>query len=67
MFHARAGHEFLTLAEAAALIRVGAATLKGWAEDRKVPAFRTPTGQWRFHRTELLAALRPDKREPADA
>jgi excisionase family DNA binding protein len=39
--------------EAAALIPCHEDTLKRWAADGKVKAFRTPGGWWRFRRSDI--------------
>jgi excisionase family DNA binding protein len=49
---------YLTLLEAARLLRVEPRTLARWARDGHVPALKTPGGQWRFVREDLLLALR---------
>lgn len=36
-------------------------TVKRWAEDGKLPGFRTPGGRWRFHREDVEQLLRDGK------
>jgi excisionase family DNA binding protein len=43
----------LTPAAAAAVLGVHEETLKRWARDRKIHAFRTPGGWWRFRQSDL--------------
>ena len=43
---------------AAALIGCHEDTLKRWAADGKVPAFRTPGGWWRFRQSDIESFLR---------
>lgn len=47
----------LRLAEAAGLIHVHPDTLRRWADAGRVPVYRTPTGERRFRRDDLLAAM----------
>lgn len=48
--------EFLTLAEAAALLRIGERTAYNLARDHRIPAAKVG-GQWRVRRTDLDAWL----------
>lgn len=48
----------LSPVEAAAQVGIHAATLKRWAIDGKVPAFRTLGGWWRFRQTDIDALRR---------
>lgn len=50
----------LSPSAAAELVGVHEDTIKRWAADGKVPAFRTPGGWWRFRRSDLLALLPPE-------
>jgi len=47
--------DILTLAEAAALMRVSESAIRGWAEKGLIPGERF--GVWRFRRSSLLATL----------
>lgn len=49
---------YLTLLEAARLLRVEPRTLARWAREGHVPALKTPGGQWRFAEADLILALR---------
>lgn len=51
---------------AAKLIGCHEDTLKRWAADGKVPAFKTPGGWWRFRRSDIEAFLAPEP-EPTEA
>lgn len=44
---------------AAAVVGVHADTLKRWAAEGKVHAWRTPGGWWRFRRADLDALVDP--------
>jgi excisionase family DNA binding protein len=48
---------YLKPAEVAAVLRVDARTVKRWAQDGKLPAFRTPGGHWRIA-ADALRSLR---------
>ena len=48
----------LTAAEVARLFRVNARQPGRWADEGRLPSFRTPGGHRRFRRDEVLAALR---------
>ena len=50
---------YLTLVEAARLLRVAPATLARWATEKRVPALKTPGGHWRFVPEDLIFALEP--------
>lgn len=43
--------------DAAALIGCHEDTLKRWAADGEIPAFRTPGGWWKFRRSDIDAFL----------
>lgn len=45
---------------AAAMIGCHEDTLKRWAQQGKVAAFRTPGGWWRFRRSDVEALLAPE-------
>jgi len=47
------GRRSLTASEAAALIGVSVATVRGWADDGRLPAYRTEGGHRRFELDEL--------------
>lgn len=47
----------LSPTEAAAIIGCHEDTLKRWAADGKIPAFRTPGRWWRFRRSDIDAFL----------
>lgn len=55
--------------EAASLVGVHEDTLKRWARDGKVNAFRTPGGWWRFRRSDLieLTTAPAEPTEPTEA
>ena len=48
----------LTTTEAAELLGVHPDTLRGWADEGKIPVWRTPGGQRRFQRSDLENMLR---------
>ena len=50
-------NEWLSLAEASALLGVAAATLRRWGDAGKVPMKRTLGGHRRFSRTGLLNTM----------
>lgn len=50
-------NDALTPAEVAGIFRVTERTVGIWAEQGKLPSFRTPGGQWRFHRAEVEAFI----------
>ena len=52
----------LTLDEASLILRVTPPTLARWASEGKVPAYKTPGGQWRFVREDLVLALESGRR-----
>lgn len=56
---------FLTSAEVAALFRVSVNTANRWARQGRLPAFRTPGGQWRFLEPAVRAALPLHRQESA--
>ncbi len=49
--------EWLTLGAAAGYLGVAKSTLRGWADQGRVPAFYTPGGHRRFRRPDLDAFL----------
>jgi excisionase family DNA binding protein len=56
--------------QAAAVVGVHEDTLKKWASEGRVAAWRSPGGWWRFRRADLEALLAPvarDEVEPEDA
>jgi len=53
-----AGKKWLTLGEASELLGVHPATLRAWADEGKIPSFRTPGGHRRFAREDLQAFMR---------
>ncbi len=57
----------LSPSDAAALIGCHEDTLKRWAADGKVAAFRTPGGWWRFRRADIDAFLAPAQPEDGAA
>ncbi len=50
---------YISLAQAAAVLGVTPGTLARWATEGKVPAYKTPGGQWRFVEADLVLALKP--------
>lgn len=55
----------LSPAEAAEILGVHVATLKRWAIDGKVGAFRTPTGWWKFRQSDLDALIESGRVTPS--
>lgn len=51
------GRRSLTASEAAALIGVSVATVRGWADDGRLPSYRTEGGHRRFELEDLRAWL----------
>jgi excisionase family DNA binding protein len=51
------GRRSLTASEAASLIGVSVATVRGWADDGRLPSYRTEGGHRRFELDELRAWL----------
>ena len=51
-----AQHEFLTVAQTAALLQVSRATVRRWLEEGTITGLRI-SREWRVHRPRLLAAL----------
>lgn len=53
----------LIIEEVANLFGVSVTSVGSWARNTPtwIGAFRTPGGHWRFHRREVLAALRGEK------
>lgn len=47
----------LTSGQVAALFNVSAQTVANWADEGKIPHFRTPSGQRRFRRADVLKFL----------
>lgn len=50
--------ELLTVAEAAALLKVNERTVRRWIEAEKVPYLELPSGSYRIPQGVLLASLR---------
>lgn len=50
----------MTPAEVAVLLAVGADTVNRWADEGKLVGFKTPSGRWRFRRSDVEALLAPD-------
>ena len=48
--------EFLTVAQAAALLQVSKATVRRWLEDGTLPGLKLRR-EWRIHRPRLIATL----------
>lgn len=57
----------LTSQQAAEYVGVHVDTIKRWAADGKVRAFRTPGGWWRFAQDDLDDFLSPSPIEPTEA
>lgn len=57
---------YVTLLEAARLLRVEPRTLARWARDGHVPALKTPGGRWRFVPDDLILALSPAGRRSVE-
>lgn len=51
--------DLLTIAEAAAVLRVSYSTLYRWEADGRIEVERTPTRQRRYRRAAIDAALQP--------
>lgn len=51
------GDDLLTIAEAAAILRVSYSTLHRWERAGQIRVERTPTRQRRYRRAEIEAAL----------
>lgn len=49
--------DLLTPGQVAAIFKVSVTTVGKWADDGKLPSFRTPGGQRRFRRTDISAFL----------
>jgi excisionase family DNA binding protein len=47
----------MTPAEVAERFNVSTNTVAKWADDGRLPSFRTPGGQRRFHRADIEALL----------
>jgi len=52
----------LTPTAAAALIGVHADTLRRWSDEGKVHVWRTPSGERRYRRSDVLSLLPPEPR-----
>jgi len=52
-------NELLRLSQAAQLVCVHPETLRRWADNGKVRFVRTPGGERRFYRDDLLEAVTP--------
>lgn len=52
------GDKPLTPAQVAHLFNVSITTVGNWADSGKIPHFRTPGGQRRFHRDDVERALK---------
>lgn len=52
-------NELLRLSQAAQLLCVNPKTLRRWADNGKVRFVRTPGGERRFYRDDLLEAVTP--------
>jgi diguanylate cyclase (GGDEF)-like protein/excisionase family DNA binding protein len=61
------GPEWLRVQQAAELLGVSASTLRRWADSGKVASLRTPGGQRRFSRVELVSLLTPRAAGDSDA
>lgn len=57
----------LTTPEAAAIVGVTAETLRRWADSRKIRHVRLPSGQLRFRRSDVEAAMAPVEPTTGDA
>lgn len=51
--------DLLKIAEVSALLRVSYSTLYRWEKDGRIEVERTPTGQRRYRRSQIDAALTP--------
>ena len=45
--------ELLTVREVAETFRVSRTAVSRWAEEDRLPGFRTPGGRWRFRREDV--------------
>ena len=63
----KARTRWLTLGEAAQLLRVDVTTLRGWANTGKIRVFRTPGGHRRFDAADLESLLRASPPRPASS
>lgn len=50
-------HRFLTIAEAAELLRVSERTIRRWIEDASVPYLKLPGGGYRLPEGQMLASM----------
>lgn len=57
----------LSPAAAAEYLGIHEDTLKRWARDGRIAAFRTPGGWWRFAQADLDAFLEAGRTAPVDA
>lgn len=48
----------MTTGEVARIFRVAPTTAYMWASTGRAPAYRTPGGHFRFHRTDIAAMVR---------
>lgn len=55
--------DLLTIAEVSDILRVSYSTLRRWDADGRLTAERTPTGQRRYRRRIIEAALTGSERE----
>ena len=55
--------EFLTVAQAAALLQVSKATVRRWLEDGTLPGLKLRR-EWRIHRPRLIATLDTETMAP---
>ena len=58
------GREWLTLGQAAAFLGAAQSTVRKWADQQRLPVFRTPGGHRRFRRTDLEAFLAGETSPP---
>lgn len=64
---AQTGDEMLSISAAAHLAGVHVGTLRRWEENGRLRAARTPGGQRRYRRADILELLTPDPAALADA
>jgi excisionase family DNA binding protein len=53
--------DLLTIAEVSAALRVSYSTLYRWEAAGRIQVERTPTGQRRYRRSEVDAAIQPNR------
>jgi excisionase family DNA binding protein len=58
------GREWLTLGQAAAFLGAAQSTVRKWADQRRLPVFKTPGGHRRFRRSDLEAFLAGEETRP---